>query len=324
MNRYRLSSLALGTLLIGLSACGGGKGSNNAEQSLVTIDSPAALLSPQDFSVDATSLNAIELDNLIADTDAFFNDRILLNPEETDEDIATITCLDTLSSGHSFQDDGDGYYVFSTPLLDISDCFESANSELGDNYTVQIEVSYYYRIRALDQFGNEIDLSGHGIGDLQNLENEAASAEIYSKSLSASSVVITGSGTTNTVNSDNKFLVSSATDAQQGCLLEFNSFEINDCTSRSLVVGQNIQLEAGEEMDIEDFSYLEIITSNNILSSADGTFYTEGSIEFTLNNWSGVMSYDVENTELPPTYTASNGTEETIGVFGGNRPDLFR
>ena len=73
-----------------------------------------------------------------------------------------------------------------------------------------------------------------------------------------------------------------------------------------------------KEIDYYAFDTEYLISTNLVTQRNKDIYYSSGTIDFTINNWKGTMSYTGPNTA--PTYTASSDTESMSGRFGESTP----
>jgi hypothetical protein len=69
-----------------------------------------------------------------------------------------------------------------------------------------------------------------------------------------------------------------------------------------------------------DYILVSTMTANNLERERGTTYYTNGTMDFEFNNWSGVMTYGADSS-VAPTYVATNGMEQISGIY--TNPDLI-
>ncbi|PCJ45198.1 MAG: hypothetical protein COA99_05390 [Moraxellaceae bacterium] len=289
-NQKKKIALTLG-LSLGIVACAGGNDS-------------AASLTVSDFDIEPTVLHGEIAGSYIVESYAFFNDRgIKISSDLSD-------CYREKYTDYLFVPDVDGYFVLDAPLVDVSGCISLDDTVEPDLIKGERSISYYYRVKAIDSTGNIIDLNEVNALDLDHVLEEAQSKEILFKAITSHLYISEGPFGDYEQDFKEKILRSSNSDSSVGCV--DNLGFIDGCVDRGLVVG-DFKIE-GEIMSL--LAELFIFESHNLQTSNQQAFPTEGSVNFTINNWDGVIEFDAA---VAPSYTATNGDETISGDF----PDAF-
>ncbi|OUS30478.1 hypothetical protein A9Q99_05855 [Gammaproteobacteria bacterium 45_16_T64] len=276
-------------LLVGFSACGGGGGGNSGGSDNGSHETARAI-GLSDFSVESLALTENEFIEGMVDDNVFYDN----DPTNRYSD-----CVLAKESVHVFQHEGDGFYVLSTPPIDLSSCLRDYAEE-GKSYSDRtLTESIYYRVKVTDEFGNIENLEGISLylaGKIFAINVDIEYSYKYSNQLVQQ--VDDGSSI---INESRELLIltASGVNADKNC--ERTNGIFNACViRRKNTVTQNASVEDREVN-------LRIYEANNIEHSLEGTYFSGGTITFSKNNWDGVMTYDAVDTEKVPTYTATDG-----------------
>jgi len=279
----------------------------------------AASLTEWDFNIRPTVLSDSIARDRIVESYAFYNDWSNKNPSEL------FDCYREKYTDYPFMADVDGYFVLDAPLVDVSDCISMddrltgpLNDEVPGLIMGERIISYYYRVKAVNSTGNIVDLNGVNAFDLDSVLENVQSKEVLFKAITSYTYLFDNFnfGQIEAIYKEKTFK-SSKSDSGAGCVEELGI--IDECIERSLVVGDLSLVEGEAGVQLAELSIFE---SHNLQTSNLGTFYTGGSINFTINNWEGVVEYDEHDTEILPSCSATNGSETISGElpFNKDRP----
>ncbi|MEZ4742461.1 MAG: hypothetical protein R3B45_08445 [Bdellovibrionota bacterium] len=79
------------------------------------------------------------------------------------------------------------------------------------------------------------------------------------------------------------------------------------------ILNGNEETEGNTDEDKEEIIASRVILPSGLIKPENGTYYENVSIEFSINEWSGTMTYT--DSETAPTWTATNGTETLTGTL---------
>ena len=269
------------TVLVG---CGGGGGSSDGGSSS-SSRLLAESVSIADFNVVSTITHTeAEIREKINSQSAFYN-----NFPSTGGTSARSECIDDMEdqSGNITKDGN--YYRFSFEK-DIKDC--NSDSTSFQSEIMSRLLTYWSTITN----GSSNDLTQYTVNS-----NPSASSGTY-LSRWYREIIYTN---------NNKYILKSleSKESNPSSPCEWTTSTRNDCEyRRKFVTYYNNDLTTVTGVELVKYNY------NNVVRSG-GTYYASGSMEFRIENWSGVMTFNGSST--PSTYTASDGSQTITGTLGG-------
>ena len=171
---------------------------------------------------------------------------------------------------------GDGTYIVDIPEVDVTQCFP--------DYT-RVTLSYY-----MDGLSDPI---AKGTYDLNERQSQYRSLIIIERSSTRSGHSYTS----------NKYTATTGNNFAEACV------KASPLTCKYFT--KKIVNSSSENYHTLDTFYL--IRDNLGFTGNNDTYFNSGAATFTLNNWTGTMSYTDKDTA--PTYTANSLTESVSGTF---------
>lgn len=273
------------TLALVISGCGGGGSGSDSQQV-----KRASQVSISDFVVDATALSRSEfLEELNENDDFFFTEPEELISSAQDE------CIDNKMSstieGFVFQKDSDDSFYLDIPQVNVSECFPEVNNP---NVLVSL---YINKLIIHNANGESIDLSGLHYNDVDFDSPTLKQARLIM------SMALTGDVNGIKVSSKMYRAMIGSSGFDSVCIQQ-NPFQ---CTLR---FAQSAQYTDNSHLD---WSKSITMHSNANYQNQNDTYFSSGTIDFAINNWTGTMTYTGANTA--PTFTAYSDTDSTSGTF---------
>ena len=270
--------------------------------------SSAKNISISDFNTTSDNLTASEIVEMINEESYFYNNEPVSCNSRDDNTLET--CINNIFSTYTFSKTSDGYYEAYIPNANLSHCWIQSFDNLNATITGgSFSMSVYYNIKMSDNNGNDIDLSGKSIDEVVENNELSNSGEVYIQTHFKTSLSFIYNGETTTITNDIKALSSNALNPEEHCEITDNIS--TNCTNRTTtesIVKTGTQSETRND--------LVILTENDLGYSDTGTYHNSGTINFSINNWEGVMTYSDE--EIAPTYTVSDEGGYTLeGTYYG-------
>ena len=243
----------------------------------------------------------------------FYNNQPVTTTVDATED-TLIKCMDSIINQNSFTKNDDG--TFNLELNDTSfvSCYQAYFSAFYVAPTTVLvnksDLSFEFtQIKAVDSLGNEVNLQGKFL----NATEQTFLTQGIIKSTSAMNFTFS-SGTTNmTTDTISKTMLSN----QDGVCSFQSTGEVTACQNRNLVKITTL-VKVDTSSDTTSETNLSVLTLNPPLKGdVSSPYYTNGTISFVINNWTGTMTYDA-TADTPPSYLANDGTDTVCGFFGGS------
>ncbi|MBF0238600.1 MAG: hypothetical protein HQM12_12910 [SAR324 cluster bacterium] len=257
-------------------------------------------ISTRDFKVSTTQIKPDDIKARINQTKGFYN-----NPPATTE-----SCTDNQLSGDEiFKKSNDGFYILVSPNVDVSGCLLLEDQ---DSALVNAESSVYYYLRYRDSQDKAIpDLEGKTLSERTGISG-VVKTDFIIKTFLTYQTTQTVLGKSVDVTHRILTMESSTTDADSHCSLG-SDFIITGCSKREMH-----EIESSNQKLVENSVDVIILEKNNLKTSSEGLYYTQGTISFTINNWTGRMIYaEEDSTDAPKYYVESSDVENGSGTFGG-------
>lgn len=161
-----------------------------------------------------------------------------------------------------------------------------------------------------DSSGNSVSLAGKNITDTEGL----IVAEGNINFLMEFSVKMTIQGESFQFTTKGAFSQNHTSDVNSPCVFlnPYNNCRVADVSHTTS--------STHPELDSED-GY--ILVTNNLFYSSGDDFFTDGFIEFTINDWEGTTQYGSDGS-TPPSIQASNGSESVEGTYNDESSLLFK
>lgn len=289
-----------------VAACSsGGGGGGNSDSSNAPAGNFAREIAASDFQGVATSIPSTEIRSVINDNSYFLSisadaDDELNSVEDIEGVVINDACLESKLGDYAIEEGDNGLYVVTIDNSDLRSCFDFSMP----GFTVQIislYASIYSEVKVLDEFGNPVNVTSQIYQQAIDEQGGWYVAEMLDKLHMYMKIKITQKGQSLTFIADAKFLISDVSGVNEPCQFDFATRMIDDCVIRTAMSFEFVGYPS------EDEFITETLLFNDIVESEGGTFYTNGSIDFEIANWNGVMSYDLADPEVAPTYNVSNG-----------------
>lgn len=286
-------------LLLGfiLSAC---DNSGDDGHPATNLKSTSAKLTESDFDVEGTPLLSTELMDEINYSEEFksVEDDSGMTPDQ-------ITCMKQKTSGYTFKRESDNSFSLDIPLVDLKACFNAP--ETGITISKYLYSAYVSNVLMQDQFGNPVDLEGLHFTDVYNYTLIQGLIRGYFDGEFEWNI--------NGEVQDSKFLFLSASNSKDDWNKPCAAVTVfTNCVQRTV---SNTQQTYNNESDEQIL--VSVLTANDLGIEPGGTYYTNGTMDFEINNWSGVMTYGADSS-VAPTYVATDGTEEISGIYASPTP----
>jgi len=242
------------------------------------FDFPPTLISRDDF---IEELNA---------EDEFYNNEPETNSSIEDEEI--INCINNIvyTPESGIQDNGS--YYSEIGIIDISECYNIGNEE--SEYVSFLYSDYRDNILFYDENNESIDFLNND-DSYSDIENFIYASARQLRVLNTQFLVDEQS-----YKAVSLYSFTSSQDFTKACVEKNNQV---DCMIRNLMY----YTKDGAQIITNSSSFLLDVTSY------DGKYYDSGNIQFSINNWNGIMTYSDDNT--PPTYEATNDSDIVSGTF---------
>lgn len=284
------------TILV-LAGCGGSDSNNSSASSNSSTFKRAKDVTLNDLKVEGYILNKSQFLDYLYDSDVYIDNSELATRFK--REVAKNDCLADFISQESKYDKTDEHtYVLEIANVDVSSCYSEYDKALFSYYASDVSVK---------------DKSGvyHNFftvfSDIPNTDIESSSKrEVTSMYFESNQ-----SGMQLSVNS--YMATTGLDDFSKPCILENAHLQC-----RELLVSI-VKYDFAEDFNYnnigEDLTYykdfkMDVITKN-------GRYYDSGTISFTINNWSGVITF--VNSDTPPTFIATNGSTELEGGLDEER-----
>ena len=263
---------------------GGGGGGESSGSSSTGFSGSAESISISDFYVASTvTLTESEVRSNINSRSIFYNSMPSSGGISTESQ-----CIDNLQDAYgAITRVGDSYqFKFQK---DIKNC-RSNSTEITSENVAELRT---YLTRMTN--GESVDLTQHKINQLPSASSGTDLNKYYREKIWSSG---------------NKFeqftLMSSYSDPSQPC--EWTTTFLNNCEiRRKIIVYYNNDMgQTISDVDLEKYRWVNV-------SNSGGTYFSTGSVQFTIQNWSGTMTFLGSST--PSTYTASNGSQTITGTL---------
>ena len=280
MKKNCVLGIVFAAAALGLAACGGGGGSAPGNS--------AAALTADQFNIAATrTFTSAQFSTAVAQRSEFMNE----NPAPTSSE----ACLSAKLDSTLFTKSTGTTYTLSVNDTDISSCYQYANATTNGTISLLAE-----HATAIDNMGNPVDLSTLSF----NLANNVYVNQYTMKIRIHLTVTGTGSASGRTVDLE----VIQGTHAITG----FNDI----CTNEN---ASNCRFEEVVRYS-DNFStspaYIDktVIDTHGLGIVHGAPYYSNGTMTFALNNWTGTMTYNA-NSSVAPAYIATNGTNNLSGGY---------
>lgn len=290
-----------------LSACGGGE---KQVQEMQIKSSNEALVSNQktradlgittlDFQDDTSIIDPADITFEINGIGEFFNKIELEGIKDADD--GEKDCFNNLFGNKTFQDSSEGYYVLSSRNIDLNRCFNN-NADIFEDYYSNT----YIELALIDRFGNAVDLEGL---------SQYASFDAYHDGLFTHEFIQMEGGATilqlgSSLDFAFTYLTSSTNNPAKACKIDPRDNIKDNCTYYSKL----IVAHGNQAPNITIAS----LTFNNIKITPGATYYSGGTISFSINNWEGIMTYNETDPDVPPSYFVTNGKDTISGILGAD------
>jgi len=279
--------------LVSLLAVGCNESDSSNDDSDTEPLKRASLVKLSDFTVDSEFLSRADVVQEINYQDDFYFNEPLSGSGSgviTAEDKCFLSKYEEAYSSNTFKKNVDGTFYLDIPKIDYSECITD-----GETFKVS---------RFLDDF-LVVDYNG-ALVDIEGKTLYTLPSNTYIKQQRSITTMYL------TWTYQDVEIVDNIIKASVG----LNGFK-TPCELKSPVQCSYYEttdtkfIEAdGEEWGIVDRS---VLTANTTLSNGNDMFYNSGTIDFTINNWSGIMSYTGANNY--PTYVANSDSDSVSGTF---------
>ncbi len=212
-----------------------------------------------------------------------------------------------------------GFTQYKAENLDISECMGSVydSEDAVQLNSIKVILSSLWIIKAEDQLGMPVANINNSLLTDYEPKGKGGKAYMIRKMDMHMEISLTYDGAPLTMIADSKQIAGATSNINEPCIEdEFNNIFTN-CSEYNKI----IQHAAIGEISSSDTTYQEFHYKNLKLPKG-GTYYTDGTIDFTHNNWSGIMSYG-SNPETNPTYVVTDGNNEIQGTFN-NTMSIFK
>jgi len=275
-----------------LSGCGSSKTteatnetastSNTHSSNTLNIVSGAKEISLEYFTGAMIGLSQEEFIEKMHTSIDFYDDEV---DDETPQEKAQSQCLGDLRDSYAYTQSSDNSYELDVDYIDYTSCMTNP-----DFLSVTTSI-YISNMVAID---NNITLSSESFHTLDSYTTDYTSQRV----LYFTNFNVKGE------EADIEYLMLSAStaidDFSKPCVKEFGKLE---CRIREVMYVSS----ADETVTYSLNDYVKQVVSSK------GLYYDSGSIEFSFNDWKGVMTYSDKNT--PPTYIASDGYSFIQGTY---------
>jgi hypothetical protein len=272
---FKLVALGLFVLV----GCGDGGSSDSSSSSGLLAES----VSIEDFNVVSTiTYTEAEIREQINSQSAFYN-----NFPSTGGTSARSECIDNMEDQYGEITKQDSYYQFSFEK-DIKDCRSNSTDVQSEKRSLLVT--------NLSRFvdGSSIDLTEYTFNNFPASSSGTFLSKYYREMI---------------WNNNNKYVVKAleSKESNPSSPCEWTTTTRNDCEYRvKFVFYYNNDLTTVTGIELLRWNY------NNVVRSG-GTYFASGSMEFRIENWAGVITFNGSST--PSTYTASNGSQTITGTL---------
>ena len=268
-----------------LAGCGGGgSGDESSGSSSSVFSGSAESIAISDFYVTSTlKLAESQVRSIINSRSIFYNNMPTSGGSSTESQ-----CIDNLEDAYGVISKSGDSYQFKFKH-DIKNCRSNSTTIKSENKDRLL--THWTRVIN----GESIDLTQYKRNQLPNASSGTYIYKSYTEKI---------------WNNDNKFerlyFTSSHSNSTQPC--EWTNSYINNCEVRDKYIFyyNNDMGETISDVELEKYRWVNV-------SNSGGTYYASGSIQFTIENWSGTMTFLGSNT--PSTYTAYNGSQTITGTL---------
>lgn len=274
--------LVLGLIL---SGCGDSDDGHQA-----TSQTPASKLTESDFDLIGTELSSSSLIDMINSEESFMSEN---NNDTTSNEMA---CVTQKIGSYTFKREIDNTFTLNIPSVDLRGCYNITGLTVH-KYLYSI---YLTKIMVQDEFGNPVDLEGLGFTDVDNYTLVQGLSRGYFE-----------------LDYEILILDEEVVAVKYTSMSALNSAENwNEPCAVTPVFSNCVQRLASHTQQSNDIEYIFALalTANNLGIEPGGTYYTNGTMDFEINNWSGVMTYGADSS-VAPTYVATDGIEEITGTY---------
>lgn len=275
-----LKWLALVATMI-LTGCGGGEGSGSSEKA-------ADKLTIEDFEVKPVKISKSEFLDELSSIDSFFLNAPV---NDTPNDSFDEECLNNIYNRFFFQMEDNGTFELLMPWTDISSCLLVENAGVS-KFNVS---SFSEKVIMFDRWGNSIDLEGKS---LNNIEDEDYFT-LQARNISSSEV--------HGVIEQEKYTI-----VTRYALTDKDSFD-EPCLMQSPMTCATREVELVQSEYHLPGTQNTVLKTNVEFEDRNDTYFSNGTIEFFINDWNGTMVYSGASTQ--PTFSATNGIESVNGIF---------
>jgi len=216
---------------------------------------------------------------------------------DAEEDEFTKCLLDNFGN-NSFSAGSSQGARLDADLGGVQNCFGQTFSDVNlENIALSVLID---NLILVDASGNQVDLSNKAFKATSDLFVKEGNLRMWfaikasaATSQGNQSIEVTAVYSQNHVSSINS-----------PCKFES---PLNDCRITSIF---NIQTSSGSENGQEGY----ILDANNLFFGDSDSYFYNGNIKFTINNWNGKMQYGSTGTDKP-TYDATDGNESATGTY---------
>jgi len=250
-------------------------------------NSGASSVSLQDFTpkYSVSPLTKSDFLEEINSESGFFN----TSPESTTSS-CTADMLETYKNNqnYTFKKSDDDSFFIEINDIDMMSC---------GSFT-EASINLYYNKVVVNSSNTQIDISGETLAILDN-ENYRSSGRILSV------VHIKDVRTEGIIEVTSYSSITDTKDFEKAC-----NEEVSSCTQRFV---SNVEFTGVE--NVENYSTQKTLTqkATSVINYKTDSYYTSGSVEFVINNWSGEMQYS--GAEVAPTFTAQSSDDSVSGTF---------
>lgn len=206
------------------------------------------------------------------------------------------SCFEGKIGNYAFVRNPDNTYRLSIPDTDLTDCYSNPYDRIYNSCVYSL---FLDKVMAKDTSGNLVDLEGKKFSDMWNFITPQF---LYRSMITINATFTTGSGMRYVGNYLSALHAS--TGLNEPCVEE----GVNNCRIQDVLIVRYID---NPSYDYNDKSLLD---THSLEVVAGAPYYVNGTIAFTINDWSGTMTYG-SDAYSAPTYTASNGSENVSGTY---------
>jgi hypothetical protein len=166
------------------------------------------------------------------------------------------------------------------------------------------------KMKMVDADGNNVNGDGKTVGDIKDTNIIQGITKMYMYSDMSMSWNISGSSGSSSGQGEMKQMQSSFSNPTEPCTWS-NYVFTNEC---AIYENTNSTNTAGGQSSTK-VSLKKLIFKKGLTESQTGFYYTNGTVDFAINNWTGTMSYGADPSQRP-AYTATNGADTIAGTYG--------